>query len=162
MIVIAVALVACNRMNASMISATPRRPTGDSSEPAGCEAVWTPFAAARAAFLRWLIMIAVVAMLKTETAAMASKMARLPNQPMMKVASGGPATQATDTTALVLTMSEGRAPEWRRRANSSELPTPAGPPITTRAMVATGSVVARASTTASSRVRTPQASIGRR
>ena len=127
---------------------------GDGAPPAA--------AAARAAALRWAIMTAVVAMLRTATAAMASRMARLPNQPMMKVASGGPATQATDTIARVLTMSAGRAPEWRRWAYSIELPTPAGPPITTRAMVAIGSEVARASTTASRRVSAPQTSMGRR
>jgi hypothetical protein len=92
MIVIAVALVACNRMNAAMISTTPSRPTGsDSSGVAGAEAVWAPLAAAaRAAALRWLIMIAVVAMLRTATAAMASKMTRLPNQPMLVVVVGQP------------------------------------------------------------------------
>jgi hypothetical protein len=81
---------------------------------------------------------------------------------MIKVASGGPATQATETIARVLTMSAGRAPEWRRCAYSIELPTPAGPPMTTRAMVAIGSVVATASTMARSSVSAPQASIGPR
>ena len=71
-------------------------------------------------------MIAVVAMLSSATAAMASRMARLPNQPTIRVASGGPATQATDTTARVFTMSTERAPAWRRWAKSIELPTPAG------------------------------------
>src|SRR5215212_4006117 len=134
MIVIVVALVACNKMNAAMISTTPRRPTGDSSGVGAAKGDLEPPAVAdRAAALRCLIMIAVVATLRTATAAMASKMARLPNQPMMKVASGGPATQATETIARVLTMSDGLAPEWRRWAYSIELPTPAGPPMTTRA-----------------------------
>ncbi len=85
-------------------------------------------------------------MLSTATAAMASRIAWSPNQPMINVASGGPATQATETIARVFTMSAVRAPEWRRWANSIELPTPAGPPITTRAIAAIGSVVAIAST----------------
>ena len=57
---------------------------------------------------RWLIMMAVVAMMRTATAPIASRMARLPNPPMMRVASGGPAIQATETIARVLTMSAGR------------------------------------------------------
>ena len=50
-------------------------------------------------------------MLSTATAAMASRIAWSPNQPMMNVASGGPATQATETIARVFTMSAVRAPE---------------------------------------------------
>jgi hypothetical protein len=46
---------------------------------------------------RWAIMTAVVAMPKTAMTAMAKRMARLPNAPMIKVASGGPAIQATET-----------------------------------------------------------------
>ena len=77
-------------------------------------------ATGRRAAWRWLIMSTVVAMLRTATAAMASRMARLPNQPMMKVASGGPATQATETMARVLTMSAvgHRSDAGGRRASS--------------------------------------------
>ncbi|GAA2099564.1 hypothetical protein GCM10009841_13600 [Microlunatus panaciterrae] len=162
MIVIAVALVACSRMKAAMISTISMRLTGAASELAKGVVGLPDAAVARAAALRWVIMIAVVVMLSTATAAMASRMARLPNQPMMKVASGGPPTQATDTMARVLTISAGLAPEWRSWANSMELPTPAGPPIRTSAMVATGRVVVIASTMASTAVSAPQTSIGLR
>src|SRR6478609_132801 len=112
MIVMPVALAACSRTNAAMISAIPARPTVDGSSAAGAAGMSLPAAAAERAWARrWLIMIAVVVMLSTATAAMASRMARLPNQPMINVASGGPATHATDTMARVLTMSVGRAPE---------------------------------------------------
>jgi hypothetical protein len=62
------------------------------------------------------IMTAVVAMVRTAIAAMAGRMARLPKTPMITVASGGPAIQATETMARVLTMSVGLAPECRRWA----------------------------------------------
>ena len=156
-------MVACSRTNAAMIRTMPDRVvTGDSSFD--CQGLASLVAAAaRTAALRWVIMIAVVVMLRTATAAMASRMARLPYRPMMNVASGGPATQAADTIARVLTMSAARAPECRRWAYSIELPTPAGPPITTRAaMVAIGSYVVRARATASRKVSAPQTSIGPR
>ena len=114
MIVIVVALVACSRMNAAMINTIPVRLIDGSSEVAAAGAGLGSPTSAAAAALRWEIMTAVVAMLRAATAAMASRMARLPNQPMMNVASGDPATQATDTMARVLTMSTARAPKWRR------------------------------------------------
>lgn len=156
-----VALAACSRTKAAMMSPIPKRPIGGAST--GVVGGVTPAAAAaRVSARRWLIMMAVVAMLRMATAAMATRMARLPNQPMMKVARGGPATQATETTARVLTMSTGRAPAWRSCANSMELPTPAGPPITIRAIAAIGKVVTTAKTTASRTVRAPQTNMGPR
>src|SRR6478609_5647310 len=116
MIVIPVALVACNTMNAARISTVPVRLNGDSPDVAAAGALAGAAATAPAEALRCAIMRAVVATLRTATAAIASRMAWLPYQPMMKVASGGPATHATDTIARVLTMSAGRAPEWRRWA----------------------------------------------
>jgi len=106
-------------------------------------------------------MPAVVAMLRTATAAMAARIDRGPNPPISKVASGGPATQANDTSARVRTTSPGAAPVCFRCANSSELPTPAGPPSSTRPATATGSDVVAASAPARASVSSPQASIGR-
>jgi hypothetical protein len=101
-------------------------------------------------------------MLSTATTAIATRIARFPNQPMIKVASGGPATQATETIARVFTTSDALAPEWRRWAYSNELPTPAGPPRTTRPITATGSDVDSTNKVARANVSNPHANIGRR
>ena len=55
-----------------------------------------------------------VATLSTATAAIASRIARSPNAPMMSVASGGPATHANETIARVLITSDWLAPECLR------------------------------------------------
>jgi hypothetical protein len=89
-------------------------------------------------------------------------MARLPNQPMIAVARGGPATQAKEMIARVSTTSDGAAPECLRWANSRVLPTPAGPPSTTSPTTTIGSEVAPASTPARATVSRPQTSMGRR
>ena len=134
------AFVACRRMNAATISTRPDFAIAwSSSRRRGrCEV-----SSIRAADC-WASIAAVVAILRTATAAIATRIAWLPNQPMIAVASGGPATQATETMARVFTMSDGLAPECRRWAKSSEVPTPAGPPRTTRPITATGSDVVSA------------------
>ena len=101
-------------------------------------------------------------MFRAATAAIAHRIARLPNAPMMAVASGGPATQAKDMIARVLITSDGAAPEYLSCANSSEAPTPAGPPSVTRPITATGKDVASAKSAASASVSTAHASSGRR
>jgi hypothetical protein len=107
-------------------------------------------------------MIRVVTALRMATAPIAIRIAALPNHPITAVATGGPATQAKENTARVLTTSRGPAPVCRRCANSSELPTPAGPPRTTSATVAIGRLVANRSATARARVNTAAASEGSR
>ena len=148
--------VACRAMKAATINATPSLDTGRSSRSSAGLGGSAPTAERSASIA------AVVAMLSTATAAIASRIARLPNDPMMRVANGGPATQAKETIARVLTTSDGVAPEYLRWANSSELPTPAGPPSTSSPMRAIGSDVVSASRRASARVSSPQASMGRR
>jgi hypothetical protein len=101
-------------------------------------------------------------MLNTATAPIATKIPRFPNHPMINVASGGPTTHATETIALVFTMSAGLAPACRRWAYSSDMPTPAGPPKTTRPITAIGSVVATNNSATKATVSSPQASMGRR
>src|SRR6185436_2579301 len=81
---------------------------------------------------------AVVAVVRTATAARTARTARGPNPAITTVASGGPATHANETIARVRTTSEAAAPVCLRWANSSELPTPAGPPSATSAHTATG------------------------
>ncbi len=80
----------------------------------------------------------------------------------MSVASGGPATQAKETIARVFITSAALAPECLSSAYRSVLPTPAGPPSTTRAITATGSDVVIDRTPARATVSTPQISSGRR
>jgi hypothetical protein len=134
MIEVTVAFAACSRTKAATIKTTARLRSARWSSSAGlAEPSWS------GAVDRWEIMTAAVAMVSTAIAPMARRMARLPKAPMISVASGGQAIQATETMARVLTMSAGVAPECRRWANSNVLPTPAGPPTTTRATTATGS-----------------------
>ena len=94
-----------------MISPVPSRPTGESSSTGAGGIGAEPAATAARWARRCAINAAVVPMLSTAIAAMASRIAWSPNQPMMNVASGGPATQATETIARVFTMSAVRAPE---------------------------------------------------
>ena len=160
MIDTAALFAACSAMNAAMITAMPARDIGWLSAAVAAGLVGSP-GLARAAE-RTAIMAAVVAMLSTATAAIANRTARLPNVPMIKVARGGPATQATETIARVFTTSDGLAPEYLRWAKSSELPTPAGPPSTSRPMTAIGKDVVTYSRTASASVNSPHASNGHR
>ena len=107
-------------------------------------------------------MITVVTMFSAPTATSTGRIARLPNRLMMNVASGGPATQAKETTARVFSTSWVVDPECRSSAYMSVSPTPAGPPSTTSATTATGSVVAMNSTIARSSVRIAHPSMGKR
>jgi hypothetical protein len=99
-------------MKAAMITAIPALDTGWLSAAVSAGLVGSP-GLARAAE-RPASIAAVVAMLSTATAAIANRTARLPNVPIMSVASGGPATQATETIARVFTTSDGLAPEYLR------------------------------------------------
>ena len=81
---------------------------------------------------------------------------------MTSVARKGPATQANEMMARVFTTSDGVAPEYRRCANSSVLPTLAGPPSARSPARATGSDVLAASSAARASVRNPHTSIGPR
>jgi hypothetical protein len=111
MIEVTVAFAACSRTNAATIKTTARlRSAKRSSAAALAGPSWSGMA------VRWKIMTTVVAMTRTAMAPMARRMARLPKAPMISVASGGPAIQATETMARVLTMSAGLAPECLRWA----------------------------------------------
>jgi hypothetical protein len=112
MIDTAALFAACKAMKAATITPMPTLGIGRSSAAVSAGLVASP-GLARAAD-RTAIIAAVVAMLSTATAAIASRTARLPNVPMMRVARGGPATQATDTIARVFTTSDGLAPEYLR------------------------------------------------
>jgi hypothetical protein len=112
MIDTAALLAACSAMNAATTTAIPVLRIGRSSVAVSAGVVSSPDLAS-AADRSWSI-AAVVAMLSTAIAAIASSTARLPNTPMIKVARGGPATQATETIARVFTTSAGLAPEYLR------------------------------------------------
>src|SRR5699024_6752721 len=74
----------------------------------------------------------------------------------------GPATQATEEMARGWLIWPLVAPAWRRWANRSVLPTPAGPPSTTSAAMASGREVTRASTAARTSGSTAPTISGRR
>jgi hypothetical protein len=152
-------LVACSAMKPATTDTSTDLDTGTSGGPATepPAGMPEPSTARRRAIMR-----AVVAILRTATAARAGRMARLPRVPMIKVARGGPATHATETMARVFTMSAGRAPACLRWAKRSELPTPAGPPRAIRPTTATGSEVVDANSPVRARVRAPHARRGRR
>ena len=149
-------LVACRRTKPPTTSDTPNLDIAISCSADRFDAAGTDVAEFRASIS------AVTAMFSRATAATAMMIAALPKVPMMSVASGGPATHATETSALVFTTLDGLTPECRRKANSRETPTPAGPPNTTSAMTAMGSDDVTPRTTASASVSNPQASMGRR
>ena len=155
--VIAVAFVAWNSTNAPMITTVAVRLPGGSAcgERAGS-------GASAAAERCCRIITAVITMFTTAITTSASRIPRAPAQPMIAVASGGPPIQAAEMIARVSTIVEVAAPTSRRWANSIVVPSPAGPPRTTSATVASGSVLTAASAAASAIVSTAAAiSIGR-
>ncbi len=141
----AAALVACARTNATTITATRPRAT---PLVRGAAAAASGSGSARAVRFAFRFIATVVATFATAMTPMARSTEALPNQPISAVATGGPATHANENTARVLITSRGPAPVARRCAKSSELPTPAGAPNTTRATTASGRLVARASAAA--------------
>src|SRR4029450_11221828 len=108
MIDTAALFAACRAMKAATITAMPALDIVGLSAAVSAGLVASSSLAGDAG--RPASIAAVVAILSTATAAMASRTARSPNIPMMKVARGGPATQATDTIARVFTTSDGLAP----------------------------------------------------
>src|SRR6478609_6750610 len=103
-------LVACRRTKPPTTSDTPSLDIVSSSSVDQDDLADGLVAARRASIT------AVTAMFSTATTATATMIASLPKAPTITVASGGPATHATETTALVFTTSAGLAPECRRYA----------------------------------------------
>src|SRR5690625_525874 len=152
----AVAFAACSSTKAATTTVTPRRPGTGPASGAGRSRDGAGAAGARDCS------VVAAPMLSRAIIAIVPSTARSPKAPMMKVAIGGPATQATEKMARVLMIWPLVAPAWRRWANSSVLPTPAGPPSTTSAAMASGREVTRASTAARTTVSTALTIIGRR
>ena len=94
--------------------------------------------------------------------ATAQRMERLPSSPIMKAAMGGPATQEKEKIARVFMIPETEVPMCFWWANSSPMPTPAGPPRATSASTAQGRLLATASAEASRIVARPHPSSGLR
>ncbi len=138
--------------------ATSGRRTASTMRSSG---VWAS-TAGRGATVRPRIIAMVMPKAATAMPAIAQSTARSPSSPMRKAASGGPATQASENTALVRMTSCTDAPVERWWAKISPMPTPAGPPSETSAMTAAGSVFDSARAVTSSTVKTPHHNNGRR